>query len=209
MPEKCILVTGFEPFGGEKINPSWEAVSLLSDHSGPFAVLKKRLPCAFGPAEAALKEALDQYAPAVTLCVGQAGGAGGLRLERAALNLRDARIPDNAGFMPRDEAVVPGGPSAYFSTLPLRLMEEALKKQQLPVTLSLSAGSYVCNSVMYFLLHRLSAGSGIGGFIHVPYLPEQALCHPGAASMPLSDMARGLQICLETAACAPGSPCSR
>ena len=210
MIENAILVTGFEPFGSETINPSWEAVSRLGSQIGPFSVFKKQLPCAFGPAEAALKEALDRLSPAITICVGQAGGAQGIRLERAALNLRDARIADNAGYMPRDEAVVPGGPNAYFATLPLRQMEEALQKARYPVSLSLSAGSYVCNSVMYWLLHCLKNKNGIGGFIHVPFLPEQAQSHPGAASMPLDDITAALQLCLETAVYAsPASPCSR
>lgn len=182
-----LLITGFEPFGGAKVNPSWEAVQALEDRIGPWELEKLLLPTVFGTAaERAIKKAEETGAKAV-LCVGQAGGRSAVTPEMAALNLRYASIPDNGGNAPRDEPVVPGGPAAYFSTLPVRKMAQAISQTGLNGTVSYSAGVYVCNDLMYTLLHRFAASTVRVGFIHVPYLPEQ-----GQPSMPLPYIARAL-----------------
>ena len=202
MIEKNILITGFEPFGGETVNPAWEAVKGLQDYIGSMPVCKVLLPTEFGRAEEALDAALEKYDPAIAVCVGQAGGSDRIRLERVAVNLRDASGPDNAGRKPTDEPVVPGGPDGLFSTLPLRAVHEALKHSGIPAALSLSAGTFVCNSVMYHLMYRLRMGGGKakGGFVHVPFLPAQAAAHTGAPSMSQDLITKALGIILETAA---------
>ncbi|MBO2526747.1 MAG: pyroglutamyl-peptidase I [Clostridiales bacterium] len=186
---KKLLVTGFEPFGGEAINPAWEAVSRLPDQIGAYALTKLRVPTVFGKAgELAIKKAEEICANAV-LCIGQAGGRAAVTPELAAINVRDARIPDNAGQQPCDEPVVAGAPDAYFSTLPVRRMTDAIQKAGLPGVLSYSAGAYVCNDLLFMLLHRFADTAVRVAFIHVPYLPEQTETQP---SMPLSDILRAL-----------------
>ena len=202
MNENNILVTGFEPFGGEKVNPAWTAVCGLQDYIGSMRVCKVLLPTEFIRSTEVLDEALRKYDPAIALCVGQAGGADRIRLERVAVNLRDASVPDNAGVIPTDEKVIPGGPDGLFATLPLKKIRDALRRAGIPAALSLSAGTYVCNNVMYHLMYRLKerGGTAAGGFVHVPYLPEQAAAHPGAPSMDARLITRALGIILETAA---------
>ena len=202
MNEKNILVTGFEPFGGETVNPAWEAVKDLQDYIGSMPVCKVLLPTEFGRAEEALDEAIEKFDPVIAVCVGQAGGSDRIRLERLAVNLRDASGPDNAGRKPKDEPVVPGGPDGLFSTLPLRAVHEALRHSGIPAVLSLSAGTFVCNSVMYHLMYRLrrDGDKAIGGFVHVPFLPAQAAFHAGAPCMSPDLITKALGIILEAAA---------
>ena len=171
-----ILVTGFTPFGGEQINPSWEAVERLPDRIGEAVLLKREIPTEFDAACAALRAQLDELRPDAVLSVGQYGGANCIRVERVAVNLRDARIADNAGAKPVDEPVVPGAPDAYFATLPTRRIVEKLRGEDIPAQLSYSAGTFVCNNLLYCALHESTQHDPAlrCGFVHVPYLPEQA-----------------------------------
>ena len=193
-----ILVTGFTPFGGEQINPSWEAVKRLPDRIGEAVLLKRKIPTEFDAACAALRAQLDELRPDAVLSVGQYGGANCIRVERVAVNLRDARIADNAGKQPTDEPVVAGGPDAYFATIPTRDIVDALHEQGIPAQLSYSAGTFVCNNLLYCALHE-SAQSYPAlrcGFVHVPYLPEQAK-DGNAPSMGLALMTKALEIAAE------------
>lgn len=200
--EPSLLLTGFEPFGGELDNP---AMALLP-HFSQRRILGHRvetelLPVSFAGALAALDAALQRTTPRLVLGIGQAGGRARLSLERVALNLIDARMPDNEGAQPVDAAVIPGAPAAHFSTLPLKAVHAALQAQGVPAELSLSAGSYVCNAVFFALCQRardLTPAPRVG-FLHVPYLPSQAAHHPGAPSMALETMRTGLEILLQVA----------
>ena len=196
-----VLVTGFTPFGGEQINPSWEAVKRLPERIGEMTITKREIPTEFDAACAALRAAMDELRPDAVLSVGQYGGANGIRVERVAVNLRDARIADNAGAKPVDEPVVPGAPDAYFATLPTRRIIEKLRERDIPAQLSYSAGTFVCNNLLYCALHE-SAQKFLAtrcGFVHVPYLPEQAK-DGSAPSMSLALMVRALTTALETIA---------
>ena len=186
-----LLLTAFEPFGGEALNAAREAVSALDAPEG-LQLCRLLVPTVFGLAGDTVWEAIARERPDAVLCVGQASGRAALTPERAALNLRDASIPDNAGNRPVDEPVVPGGPAAYFTTLPLREMAEAIRRAGLPAAISSSAGTFVCNDLLYTLLYRIEReGLPIRcGFLHVPCLPEQAA--EGIPSLPLEDTVRGL-----------------
>ncbi len=175
-----VLITGFEPFGGETVNPSWEVVKQLDGMIiRGQQVVAKQLPCVFGEALTVLKAALETYQPRLTIAVGQAGGRVDITVERVAINVDDARIPDNKGQQPIDEPIVANGPAACFSTLPIKAIVSALRQQGIPASVSQTAGTFVCNHVMYGLLHQLQGKRGQkGGFIHIPYLPEQAAAHP-------------------------------
>ena len=190
-----VLLTGFEPFGDEAENPSWEAVRVLQGTRIAGHRLEARcLPVVFGDSLAALRRALAETKPALVLCVGQAGGRERLSLERIAINIDDARIPDNAGRSPVDAPVVAGGPAAYFSTLPIKRLRAALERAGVPAEVSQTAGTYVCNHVFYGLMHALRARRGVrGGFVHIPYSPAQAHRHPGAASLPTETVTDALR----------------
>ena len=196
-----VLVTGFTPFGGEQINPSWEAVKRLPEHIGEMTITKREIPTEFDAACAALRAAMDALRPDAVLAVGQYGGANGVRVERVAVNLRDARIADNAGAKPVDEPVVPGAPDAYFATLPTRRIVEKLHEEDIPAQLSYSAGTFVCNNLLFCALHESAKKFPATrcGFVHVPYLPEQAK-DGNAPSMSLALMVRALTAALETIA---------
>lgn len=196
-----LLLTGFAPFGGETLNPSWEAVRRLDgERLGDLTVVAAQLPTEFGAALRVLDELLERHRPTLVVAVGQAGGRAELSLERIAINVDDARIPDNAGRQPIDESVVADGPAAYFSTLPIKAMTRVLRDAGIPAAVSQTAGTFVCNHVFYGLLHRLQ-GSGVrGGFIHIPYLPAQAAHQPGASSMALETLIAGLRLALTCAA---------
>ena len=193
-----ILVTGFAPFGGERINPSWEAVRRLPDRIGEAELIKREIPTEFDAACAALRAAMDELRPDAVLSVGQYGGANCIRVERVAVNLRDARIADNAGKQPTDEPVVAGGPDAYFATIPTRKIVDALREQNIPAQLSYSAGTFVCNNLLYCALHESAQRYPAlrCGFVHVPYLPEQAK-DGNAPSMSLALMTKALEIAAE------------
>ncbi|MES3024021.1 MAG: pyroglutamyl-peptidase I [Pseudomonadota bacterium] len=202
---KTVLLTGFEPFNQESVNPAWEAVRLLdgwgegSEEEGGFVVHARRLPCVFGLANEALREALAELAPVLVICVGQAGGRSDISLERVAINVDDAPIADNAQCQLIDTPVVAGGPVGYFSTLPIKAIVRELRAAGLPASVSQTAGTFVCNHVFYGLMDALAATPVRAGFIHIPYLPAQAAAHPGAPSMALADMARGLRIAVSVA----------
>ncbi|MDU4696799.1 MULTISPECIES: pyroglutamyl-peptidase I [Paenibacillus] len=195
-----LLLTGFEPFGGEPINPAVEAVRRLQGRViGSLEIVGLELPTVFGKSTERLLEGIKETEPEVVIALGQAGGRDGISFERIAVNLSDANIADNAGFQPVDMPVVPEGPAAYWTTLPVQRMADRLKKAGIPASLSLSAGTFVCNHLFYGLMHHLavSGKSILGGFIHVPYLPEQAERHPGAPSMTLEQLVTGLERAIE------------
>lgn len=190
-----VLITGFEPFDGEAVNPSWEVVKRLDGAIiAGERVVARQLPCVFNEALMALHAALDEFRPALTLAIGQAGGRADITVERVAINVDDARIPDNKGQQPIDRPIVADGPAAWFSSLPIKAIVAALRQQGIPASVSQTAGTFVCNHVMYGLLHKLQGQAGVkGGFIHIPYLPEQAAAHPGEASMALETIRAALE----------------
>ena len=199
-----VLLTGFDAFGGATLNPSGLAVQALHgrqvrDHT----VVAAQLPTVFGASMQVLDALLAKHQPALVICVGQAGGRSAISLERVAINVDDAPIPDNAGARPVDMPVVPGAPAAYFSSLPIKAMLAALQREGLPVEVSPSAGSFVCNHVFYGLMHALATRPELrhtrGGFVHVPWLPEQ-----GTPGLPLADVVRGLRVALRCALAGPG-----
>ena len=196
-----LLLTGFDAFGGEAINPSWQVAQALHGQViGGVRVAAVQLPCEFGRARASLARALADLRPVLVLALGQASGRCDFSLERVALNVDDARIADNAGAQPVDEPVVAGAPAAYFGTLPIKAMVAALRRAGLPASVSQSAGTFVCNHVFYGLMHALRQRPGVrGGFMHLPLLPEQAAHHPGLPSLPLPTLVQGTQLALATA----------
>ena len=190
--ERRLLITGFDPFGGEQINPSWEAVKGLPDQVGSFSLKKLQIPTKFRLGAAAVLEAAAEWKPDVILCVGQAGGRATVTPERIGVNLRDARICDNAGLCPNQEAIVPGGPDGIFSTLPVKTLAAAVEQAGYPGAVSNTAGTFVCNEVLYTLLHHFTGTQVRVGFIHVPYLPEQ-----GSPNMPLEDIRGALEAIIQ------------
>jgi pyroglutamyl-peptidase len=196
------LVTGFEPFGGDAINPSFEALRRLPTRLGALEIATAPLPVVFGAALPALRAAIASAAPDIVLAVGLAGGRVALSLERVAINVDDARIPDNDGNQPIDRPVVAGGPAAYFATLPIKAAVAALRDAGIPAAVSNSAGTFLCNHVFYGLMHEAARRNGAfrAGFLHVPYLPSQAARIPGAASLALEQVVEGIEIILQCAA---------
>jgi pyroglutamyl-peptidase len=195
-----ILLTGFAPFGGETVNPSWQAVRQLHGrHVGGHRIVARQLSVEFGTALHELRAAIRETRPALVLCVGQAGGRAALSLERVAINVDDARIPDNAGAQPVDAPIVAGGPDAYFTGLPIKAMLAALRDAGIPAEVSQTAGTYVCNHVFYGLMHALRNRRIRGGFMHIPYSPEQAALHPGAPGLAVETVVRALRIVLSVA----------
>ena len=201
-PAAPLLLTGFDPFGGSALNPSWLAARALhGQRIAGHTVVAAQLPTAFGTAQARLQALLTEHRPALVLCLGQAGGRAALSIERVAINLVDARIPDNQGQQPVDQPVQSQAPAAYFATVPVKAMLQAVRRCGLPGEVSLSAGSFVCNAVFYELMHQIATGAvpgARGGFVHVPWLPEQR-----APSMPLHDMVRGVHAMLWAAVLHP------
>ena len=193
-----ILVTGFEPFGGEAVNPAWEAAAALPERIGGAEITALRIPTTFAGGAAAVTAAMDRLRPAAVVSLGQAGGRKAVTPERIAINLVDARIPDNAGEQPREQPIEAGGPDGCFSTLPVAAMAAAIREAGLPGEVSNTAGTYVCNQVMYRVLRHAAAAMPETrcGFIHVPYLPEQAEGRPEAFSLALPDLVRALTAAL-------------
>lgn len=194
-----VLVTGFDPFGGGRVNPSWMAVQGLHGRQiGGHRVVGAQLPTVFGESLAELRSLLTHLRPALVICLGQAGGRAALSLERVAINVNDARIPDNAGKQPIDTPVIAGGPDAYFTNLPIKAMLAALLDAGINAEVSQTAGTYVCNHVFYALMHELAARPELrltrGGLIHVPWLPAQ-----GQPSMRLDEVVRGVRLAIECA----------
>ena len=200
-PAKTVLLTGFEPFNGAAINPSWEAVRALDGWSGPgFAVVARQLPCVFGTALDVLRESIAGVKPDIVIAVGQAGGRSEISLERVAINVDDASIRDNAGNQPVDTPVAADGPAAYFTTLPVKAIVKALRLRGFPSGVSQTAGTFVCNHVFYGLMHHAVGQPLKAGLIHVPFLPEQAADRPERPpSMALRDIVDALRIAVEVA----------
>jgi pyroglutamyl-peptidase len=196
-----ILLTGFAPFDGQSLNPSWEAVrALRGKRIAGHRIVARCLPVAFDASLKQLRAAIRETSPTLVVCVGLAGGRERISLERVAINVDDARIPDNDGGQPIDEAVVAGGPAAYFSTLPIKSMLAGLRDAGFPVEVSQTAGTYVCNHVFYGLMHALRSRRKVrAGFIHVPYSPEQAAAIAGAPGLALETVIDALRLALRIA----------
>lgn len=195
-----VLMTGFAPFGGEPVNPSWQAVSLVGARRDDVAAVE--LPCEFAASLPALRQAVAAHRPSLVVCAGQAGGRSDVTPERVAINLVDARIPDNAGARPVDTPVVPHGPAAYFTTLPVKACVAAIRAAGVPASVSHTAGTYVCNQVFYGLMHLLATEfPGVrGGFVHVPFSPEQvAASGKPAPSLGVDRIAAALEALADTA----------
>ena len=185
--EKRLLITGFDPFGGSTENPSWMAVSQLPEKIGGFTLRKRMLPTVFGEAaDTVLKEA-ELFNPHVILCIGVAAGRSSITPERVAINIRDARIADNGGNQPEDTPVVAAGPAAYFATVPVKAMVQAIQEAGISAAVSNTAGTFVCNDTLYLLLHHFAGTGTRVGFVHIPALP-----HQHEVSMPLDRMITGL-----------------
>lgn len=195
-----ILYTGFEPFGGEEINPAWEAVERLPDKIGNAQIIKRRLPVEFQSVGQLIQAELDSICPDAVVCVGQAGGRSGISIERVAINLDDATAPDNAGYAPVDQPIRRGAPAAYFATLPIKALMRALGEAGIPAQISNSAGTYVCNHLMYSVLDYFSVRmmGARAGFIHVPYIPGQRMCKEGTPYMELDEIVRALDTIART-----------
>ncbi|AEH25542.1 pyroglutamyl-peptidase I [Pyrococcus yayanosii] len=188
-----VLLTGFEPFGGESINPSWEAVKKVEVEG--VELVKRKLPVSFKRVRGELPAIILEERPDVVILTGLAGGRPNITVERVAINVMDARMDDNDGYKPEDEPVVEGGPDAYFSTLPIKAIIKAHRNAGIPSAVSNTAGTYVCNTAMYVALHTVKTHGldTIAGFIHVPYIPEQVL-EKGAPSMPLDMIVKAIEI---------------
>jgi pyroglutamyl-peptidase len=198
-PLPTVLLTSFDAFGGDSINPSWLAAQALHGESlQGHRLVAAQLPTEFAASRQKLYALLKQHQPALVLCLGLAGGRANLSLERIAINVQDARIADNAGAQPIDVTIVKSGPSAYFSTLPIKAMLQALTAQGIAADVSQTAGTFVCNHVFYVLMHALKKQRGAtkarGGFVHLPYLPGM-----GLPCMPLGEMVRGLRVAITCA----------
>ncbi len=208
-PGPKVLLTGFEPFDQDRVNPSWEVARALDGwccegtDASAARVVAVQLPCVFGRAIEVLDEALTAWRPTLIVGLGLAGGRAEFCPERVAINLDDGRIPDNAGHQPIDAPVVSGGPVGYFSGLPIKAIVRDLRAAGLPASVSNTAGNFVCNHAFYALMHLLAtrhADLGArGGFVHVPALPEQAARRPGLPSMALDDQIRGARVIVATA----------
>ena len=191
---KRMIITGFEPFGGESVNPSWEIVKALPDVVGDYELTKLCVPVVFGSAAELVLDRAGEIQPDVILSIGQAGGRSAITPEKVAINLRHASIPDNAGNKPSDEPIVSGGETAYFSTLPVRRMTEAISASGITSQVSYTMGTYVCNDLTYTLLSHFQDSGTRVGFIHVPYCTEQGK----EPSMSLCDMVKAIKIAIES-----------
>jgi len=197
-----VLLTGFDPFGGESLNPSWEVVrQLAQDDVEGITLITVQLPTVYGASLKKVTTSINLYKPDVVIALGQAGGRPDISIERVALNINDAPIPDNEGNQPIDTSIVDGGPAAYFSTLPIKRMVAELRSEGIPASISNSAGTFVCNHVMYGILHYIAEQRlpTRAGFIHIPYLPVQAVLHKNAPSMDRETLIRGLKVAIRAA----------
>ena len=193
-----ILVTGFDPFDGEPINPSWEAVRRLPNTLKSAEIIKVQIPTSFGRSAHVVRAAILEHDPDVVVSVGQAGGESAVSPERVAVNIDDGRIPDNDGHQPIDTPIRSDGPAAYFSLLPVNAMVMAISEAGIPAAISDTAGTYVCNHVMYQVLYMIDReySGKRGGFVHVPYSPQQVLDKPGEPSLGIDDMTTALAAAL-------------
>jgi pyroglutamyl-peptidase len=198
---RVVLVTGFEPFGGESVNPSWEICERLAREIAGARIETCLVPCAFHSAIDVAADAIERHRPQVVICLGQAGGRNAIGVERVAINVDDARIADNAGAQPIDERIAPDGPDAHFATVPVKAMAAAIRSAGIPAEVSNTAGTFVCNHLMYGVLHFIAARRpGVrAGFIHVPYAEEQVLDKPATASMAVASMVRAVEAAVAAA----------
>ena len=198
-----ILVTGFDPFDGEPVNPAREVLKCLEGKVlEGYRVVTQEIPTVRFRGLETLCSAVVREDPALVLALGQAGGRSEIMPERVAINVDDFRIPDNEGNQPIDEPVVEGAPAAYWSTLPIKRMVRAMREEGVPASVSNTAGTFVCNYIFYGLMHFLSQEGNMrrGGFVHIPYLTEQALRRGGQPGLALDTMARGLEAAIRAAA---------
>ena len=189
-----ILVTAFDPFGGESLNPAQLAVEQLPTRIGSHTITKLIVPTIFGTSGDLVTANMDNLCPDAVVCIGQAGTRTAITPERVAINIMDATIPDNAGFIPQDIPVIPDGPAAYFATLPIKAITTAINHAGIPAKVSNTAGTFVCNQLLYRCLHHAAAhhpGCQCG-FIHVPYIPAQVVEKPGIFAMELEEIVTGL-----------------
>ncbi|WP_242143241.1 MULTISPECIES: pyroglutamyl-peptidase I [unclassified Bacillus cereus group] len=199
---KTVLLTGFDPFGGEKMNPAWEVVKALHEKEGNgYKVISKQIPTVFHKSIEQLEAYIDEFNPELIICIGQAGGRADITVERIAINVDDARIPDNEDYQPIDVPIIEGGPVAYWSTLPIKAIVKKLREEGIPASVSQTAGTFVCNHLFYGLMHQLATKNKNtrGGFVHIPFLPEQASLHVNQPSMSLSTIIAGIQLLIEVA----------
>lgn len=199
---KKILVTGFDPFGGESINPALESIKQLKGWQvGDYQVVICEIPTVFGLSCERLVSAIEETNPDIVICVGQAGGRPDITVERVAINVNDARIPDNENNQPIDMPVIEGGPVGYWSTLPIKAMVKDMNESGVPASVSQTAGTFVCNHLFYGLMHYVAQSKRAirGGFIHIPFLPEQAVRHPGQPHMSMDIIVKGLKVAIESA----------
>ncbi|MBY0597513.1 pyroglutamyl-peptidase I [Bacillus bingmayongensis] len=199
---KTVLLTGFEPFGGEEINPAWEVAKQLDGQViGDYKIISKQVPTVFHKSLQVLQSYIEEIEPELVVCIGQAGGRPDITVERVAINVDDARIADNEGNQPIDEPIIKEGPAAYWSTLPMKAIVKKLREEGIPASVSQTAGTFVCNHLFYGLMHMLAKeeNEAGGGFIHIPFLPEQASSHPGQPSMSLSTITKGIELLVQVA----------
>ncbi len=200
MHTKTLLVTGFEPFGGETINPSYEAVKGLSNEIGVWQIKKVELPVEFQKSVALLEKAVSTYKPDAILSVGQAGGRNSIAIERIAINVKDSKMADCAGVIPQDEKIIENGPDGIFSNLPIKNMMKAVTEHRIPCAISNTAGTYVCNTVLYQALYLCKSQypDMKAGFVHVPYSYEQIIeKQTNAPGMALGDIVKALNYMIE------------
>ena len=196
-----VLITGFDKFGGESINPSSLCVNSLPNVIDNIEIKKITLPTVFKNSSRVLEENIDSFSPNIVICVGQAGGRSKITPERIAINIDDARIPDNIGNSPIDETIRKDGENAYFSTLPIKAIVDELNKNNIPSTISNTAGTFVCNHIMYESLYLTSTKypNIKAGFIHIPYIEEQVLNKPNMPYMKKEDIIVSLELIIKTA----------
>ena len=190
-----VLITGFDPFGGESINPAWEAVKAMKDNIDGIEVIKLQIPTVFKRSAEKLFTGIEEHKPDVVICIGQAGGRFEMSVERVAINMDDGRIPDNDGYQPLDTPVFEDGENAYFATLPIKAIVEEIKNIKIPASISNTAGTYVCNHIMYSLLYYISKNQLDikGGFIHVPYITEQVVDKKNMPYMEVNTITKALE----------------
>lgn len=196
-----VLITGFDPFGGESINPALEAVKKLPETISGAQIIKLEIPTVFRKSLEKIEENIIKHNPNIIISVGQAGGRFGVTPERVAINIDDARIPDNEKNQPLDLKIFEDGESAYFTNLPIKAMVEEMKNAGIPGSVSNTAGTFVCNHVMYGVLYLINKKypNMKGGFIHVPYIPSQVLDKANSPSMSIDDISKGLELCIKAA----------
>jgi pyroglutamyl-peptidase len=190
-----ILVTGFDPFGGEKVNPAFEVIKKLSTNIAGVEVIKLEVPTVFKKSIEVVTKAIDKIGPDFVLNIGQAGGRFAVSVERVAINIDDARIPDNINQQPIDLPIDPEGQPAYFATLPIKAVAQAIKDNGIPAIVSDTAGTFVCNHLMYGVLNHIYKNklNIKAGFIHIPFLPEQVINKPNTASMSVETLVKSIE----------------